>query len=201
MISFNTESPQTNAIAPRLHAVAAALALALTSPVSANTNVSGDFFVQGPGTVTYVIDGDTMIIKPDAQESWATLKRHAEAAQSDYQRNLNISSTFNAQDITFRVRIGNIDTAESVHPDAHKNTAAGKSAAAFAKNLIEGKQVHFACWDIGYYGRAICSVWTPEKDFATAMITANHAKYIKKYGRHPFWHDHYEALAGRESKN
>jgi len=114
-----------------------------------------------------------------------------------------VGHVFNPRTRTFNARIGNINTAESVHPDESRNTAAGEKASAYAKRLIEGRDVKFACWDTGYYLRPICSVWASDQssDFATAMIEAGYSTYVTKYGNHPFWHDHYQSLESGSNRN
>lgn len=171
-------------------ALAAAL---LSSPLLARDKADR-FAIKGTATVTYVVDGDTMDVSADSQESWNDLRAEAYRAQESYQRDMNVDRTFKPQGNSFRVRIGGIDTPESVHRDKRKNTPEGKIASNYAKSIIDGKRVNYACWEIGYYGRPICSIYTDQMDFATAMMEAGHTEYVTKYGRHPFWHDHYRQV-------
>lgn len=153
-----------------------------------------EFMVEGSGTVSFVADGDTMRVEVDSPESWSSLKQHAIQAQKDRQRDLRVDDRFWTNPKSFLTRIGSIDTAESVSLDPKKkNTAAGKMASNYAKKLMNGKRVSFACWEIGYYGRPVCSIWTPDFEFGTHMIKQGHTDYKTKYGRHPFWHSKYKA--------
>jgi len=162
----------------------------LTYAASDNGNV------QGAGTVTYVVDGDTMFIRADSQDTFSELYRRAQRAIPKSADSADIDDVFRPGQNTFKARIGNINTAESEHRDKSRNTRAGKVASNYAKDLMSNKRVKYACWDTGYYLRPICSVWTEANsmDFATVMIEAGHSSYSTKYGKHPFWHDHYKKL-------
>lgn len=152
--------------------------------------------ISGSGHVTYVIDGDTLIIKPDSREKLSLLYQKAVQAKPSSSRSANLKGVFDSSAGTYKARIGNIDTPESVHPDKSRNTAAGVRASKFARNLAQGEPVDFRCWDTGYFLRPICSVWIINEsvDFASEMIKNNHTNYETKYGKHPFWHKHYESL-------
>ncbi|WP_273208867.1 thermonuclease family protein [Marinobacter subterrani] len=170
-------------------------AIAFASP----SDASQELISKGTGTVVYVTDGDTMTINPDQNEDLKALRAAARDAQERYQRQGNLNSIFDPQRETFRTRIGNINTAESVHPDESRNSAAGEKASKVAKKLMTGKRVTFACWEIGYYFRPICSVWTDDFEFGMTMIRNQFSRYVTKYGKHPFWHTQYlesEASAG-----
>ena len=60
-----------------------------------------------------------------------------------------------------RIRMIGIDTPESVHPDASRNTEQGKAAAAYTTELLTGKQVYLE-YDTDRtddYGRTLAYVW------------------------------------------
>lgn len=119
------------------------------------THAAEDFDLRGQGTIIYVTDGDTFIIKADSARSVSLLRQKAAADEQRYQRDLNIDDRFRLQEQTFVVRVGNIDTEESVHVDRSKNTAAGQYASSYAKKLLFQERVNFRCWEIGYYARGI----------------------------------------------
>lgn len=187
-----------NSIKSRLTQTCVLVVFSLAIMVPATlVNAAGseaNFAINGKARVIYVVDGDTMNISVRDPETWETLRDKAKIAENNRQRNLNIGRTFKERDHSFRVRIGGIDTPESVHPDKSRNTPEGKEASRFAKSIISDKNVGFACWDIGHHGRPICSIWSSEGDFATQIIEAGYSQYIVKYGKHPFWHDHYSNL-------
>jgi len=155
------------------------------------THAAEDFDLRGQGTIIHVTDGDTFIIKADSARSVSLLRQKAAANEQRYQRDLNIDDRFRLQEQTFVVRVGNIDTEESVHVDRSKNTAAGQYASSYAKKLLFQERVNYRCWEIGYYGRAICSIWSSEWEFGSHMINSGFSTYITKYGRHPFLHQRY----------
>lgn len=59
------------------------------------------------------------------------------------------------------VRLIGVDTPESVHPDAEKNTEFGKTASDFSKNYLEGKEVtlEFDVQERDKYGRLLAYVY------------------------------------------
>lgn len=59
------------------------------------------------------------------------------------------------------VRLIGIDTPESVHPDAAKNVAEGKTASEYTKSLLEGKEVtlEFDVQERDQYGRLLAYVY------------------------------------------
>jgi endonuclease YncB( thermonuclease family) len=151
--------------------------------------------VSGTGVVTKVADGDTFTLSTETNEAWEDLRTSAQTSQQRSERDLRISDRFDPKNRSFVVRVGNIDTAESVHPDASKNTAAGDRASAYARNLLLGERVSFVCWDIGYYGRAICSIWNDDWEFGSHMIARGLSKYVTEFGEHPYWDEGYRKAA------
>lgn len=177
------------------HGIILALLVMLTANSPAAT-ANGDFTISGKGMVAKVIDGDTARFAPNSIELLEALKAQAERAQSRYQRDLDIERIYQSGwgTPTILVRITNIDTAESVHPDAARNTTAGVRASDYAKSQFEGHKALLTCHTIGYYGRPICNIITEHKgDWGDTMIRAGFAKYITEYGRHPDgkWHEAY----------
>jgi len=165
-------------------------ALLLALPMCASA-----FEIAGAGQVTYVADGDTFRVEADDSEVWQALRQQAAQEQQKTNRNLNVDQRFDAPTNSFVIRVGNIDTAESVHPDASRNSAAGKRASEYAQDLLRNQEVSFICWDIGYYGRVICSVWNEQWEFGSHMIARGLSPYITEYGQHPFWHEGYQKAA------
>lgn len=149
------------------------------------------FEASGTGQVVHVSDGDTFTVVADSAESWEQVRTEAVKKQQRTDRDLNVSKRFNASERSFVIRVGNIDTAESVHPDSSRNSRAGKVASNYARDLLLGERVSFTCWDIGYYGRAICSVWNDEWEFGSHMIARGLSRYETEYGEHPYWHEGY----------
>ena len=114
--------------------------------------------LEGPFRVVRVVDGDTIIV--------------------DY----------NGQDT--RVRLIGVDTPESVHPDASRNTAAGESASAYTKALLTGKDVMLEFDEGRYdkYDRMLAYVYLDgemvnatliEKGYADTMTIEPNTKYAE----------------------
>lgn len=150
------------------------------------------FDVQATGSIGYVIDGDTAVVALDDAKIWGALRNQALQAQRDRQRDLSVSKRFNSADLTMTVRLANIDTEESVHRDSSRNTRAGEQASRFAKATFNGPAT-IRCFEIGYYGRPICSVATQAGDWGEIMIRQGMSEYVEKWGRHPHHHQRYLA--------
>lgn len=147
-------------------------------------SLSTSNMVKGTGVVYRVIDGDTYDINVDSQDVYNQLKSNSTGNELRY---------FKDHYKNFRVRLANTDTAESKHPDAKRNSAEGKTASLFAKQLIEKKRVEFACWDHGRYGRLICSVSVNGRDVGLTLIENGFSHYVTSWGRHPYMHSSYQS--------
>ncbi|WP_049722715.1 hypothetical protein [Gilvimarinus polysaccharolyticus] len=149
------------------------------------------FEVQGEGEVVWVADGDSFYFKPDDTLMWEKLKRRARDKQVETGRWLRVGDRFKYEDKSFLVRVGNVNTAESAPLGQGNSTAAGQLATAFAKQVLMGTRGTLFCWDIGYYGRPICSFWTHDWEYGQRLIANDHSDYVTKYGRHPRFHKKY----------
>ncbi|OLF81881.1 hypothetical protein AWH63_10075 [Marinobacter sp. C18] len=134
------------------------------------------------GRIVHVTDGDTASVELSA-EVVREAKTRAQEAEKRYQRDMNLSSIYTSS--VMRIRVANIDTAESVHPDASKNSMEGMKASRFARETFAGDAVIVYCFEVGYYGRPICDIRSNDGDWAETMIRAGYSKYITKWGRHP----------------
>ena len=100
-------------------------------------------------------------------------------------------------DLALAVRLRNIDTAESVHPDANRNTAMGAETSRWAKEYLNGVRirVEFARrdWHIDedHYGRALGLLWIdhdpvgpgPEDElYNETVIRQGFSRYVTAYG-------------------
>ena len=134
------------------------------------------------GRIVHVTDGDTARVEVPAAVV-REAKTRAQEAERQYQRNMNLDRIYTSS--IMRIRVANIDTAESVHPDASKNSMEGKKASRFARETFSGDAVIVYCFEVGYYGRPICDIRSNDGDWAETMIRAGYSKYITKWGRHP----------------
>lgn len=142
------------------------------------------FELESKGRVVWVADGDSFRFKPDNALMWVRLKKHAQNKQLEAGRSMRVVDRFRADDLSFLLRVGNVDTAEPA-------TQAGRLSEAFSKALLEGESGTLYCWDIGYYGRPICSFWTRNWEFGEVLIKKGHSDYVTKFGRHPRLHQEY----------
>ena len=112
-------------------------------------------------------------------------------------------------DLRLAVRLRGVDTAESVHPDATKNTAAGDEASAFAKSYLAGKSVRIeferrkGLIEEDRHGRALGWLWLeagppgPEGDelFNATLVRKGYSAYETEFGISP---RHHEAMLAAE---
>lgn len=120
--------------------------------------------LHGPYSLLYVIDGDTLAIDLDGEET--------------------------------RVRLIGVDTPESVHPDPEKNSAEGKRASAFLRNLLAGTDGQFYLeYDVqrvDAYGRALAYVYLSDGEtmlqedllrsgMATTLTIQPNSKYAERF--------------------
>lgn len=77
-----------------------------------------------------------------------------------------------------RVRLIGVDTPESVHPDASKNTEEGKTASKFTKSKLEGKEVEleFDVQERDKYGRLLAYVWINGEMYNKVLLKEGYAK-------------------------
>jgi len=138
--------------------------------------------IKGNGMIAYVTDGDTARVHlPEAVVAQA--KKAARIAERRYQRDMDLERIYEKDNML--IRVANIDTAESVHKDASRNTKAGKVASDFANTMFAADRVRAICYEVGYYGRPICDIRSNDGDWAEIMIRAGYTKYITKWGLHP----------------
>lgn len=152
----------------------------------ANAGMKPAFWAEGK--VYRVIDGDTYIVNLSKKSDFDRL---VGLAGGDQKRTRYLDSKFKSM----RVRLANVDTPESVHPDASKNTQRGKTISWSVKQALEGKSVVVRCFDWGKHGRAICNVQRSygrtnepiEKgDMGLWLMRAGYSDYVTKYGRNPW---------------
>ncbi|WP_019025300.1 MULTISPECIES: thermonuclease family protein [unclassified Thioalkalivibrio] len=178
-------------------ALTGVIALAALAPAGAQQ--ATPFQVHSNGTVSWVADGDTMRVQIDNRSAYETLKREARGLQSTVDRDLRVNDRFRDRDMSALVRIGNIDTPESVHEDESRNTEEGAQASAYVKELMEGTRVELVCWDIGHWGRPICSLYGGDHgdrfDLGVHLVQKGYAEYVGSFGAHPYWDDEYRRAA------
>ncbi|MEZ9708869.1 thermonuclease family protein [Vibrio breoganii] len=158
--------------------------LVLLSLLSSFALASPDF-VRGEAVVYRVIDGDTFTLNVTSGLDYNELKSFGVESGSE--------RYFNDKYQSFRVRLANVDTEESVHSDPSRNTEFGKLTSRYVKELIEGESVGYMCWDFGKYDRAICSLALKGQDLGYLLISEGYSDYVTRYGRHPYLHKEYSS--------
>ena len=74
-----------------------------------------------------------------------------------------------------RCRFIGIDTPESVHPDAERNTEEGKAASDYTKELLSGQQVYLE-YDLApqdQYGRELVYLYLPDGQMIQEILLKN----------------------------
>jgi micrococcal nuclease len=120
--------------------------------------------LHGPYSLLYVIDGDTLAIDLDGEET--------------------------------RVRLIGVDTPESVHPDPEKNSADGKRASAFLRNLLADTDgqlyLEYDVQRTDAYGRTLAYVYLSDGEtmlqeellrsgMATTLTIQPNCKYAERF--------------------
>ena len=177
----------------RKSVVLVAVALALSVAAAASMAYQRGFeTVTSTGVVYRVIDADTMVVNlsdPSAYRQMVAL------SEDDPDRTRYLNDRFES----IRVRLANVDTPESVHPDASRNTAEGRQLSEMAKTMLEGQPTRVTCFDWGDFGRAICSLEKPSgRDFGEWLISEGHSPYVTRWGRHPYLDEMYRNAANQE---
>ena len=138
--------------------------------------------IEGNGVVDRVVDGDTLVVRVTHQP---TFNQFIAAAQGNDRRMRYLST----RDQTIRVRLGSVDTAESVHVNAARNSAEGQEASRVVKRLMDRQPVSFQCYDFGRYGRSICNIGFSlngqRTDLGAWLIANGYSQYVTAWGRNP----------------
>lgn len=155
-----------------------------TAEAQANPN-----YIIGEGTVYRAVDGDTFVVNVTSPGVYQQIKALANSPEAREYLNDRYQS--------FRIRLAATNTEESKHRDKRKNTEAGRAVAQYMANLTEGKPVKFACWKLGDYHRAICSMELSGQDIGLHLIERGLSPYVTYFGKHPYLHQQYQAAASR----
>jgi micrococcal nuclease len=121
-------------------------------------------------------------------------------------------------DLALAVRLLNVDTAESVHPDQRRNTSAGAETSEWAKQHLAGASVRIEFarkgWHIeeDHYGRALAYLWIdlppagagPEDElYNETLIRQGFSAYRTEFGPAKAYHQRFlaaESEARREHR-
>jgi len=92
-----------------------------------------------------------------------------------------------------RIRLLNVDTPESVHPDKTRNTRQGKQASDYTKKRLTDASVslEFDANKRGKYGRLLAYVFLDKKNFNLELVQEGWSPYYTKYGASKRYHDQF----------
>lgn len=143
--------------------------------------------ITSTGTVYRVVDADTFVVNLDDTNAYRQL---VYVAQGEPRRLDYLNDDYQS----IRVRLANVDTAESVHSDDSRNTEQGRQLSKQVAAALEGQATRVTCFDWGDYGRAICSITLPNgSDLGQWLIGNGHSDYVTRWGRHPYLDAEYQA--------
>jgi len=105
-----------------------------------------------------------------------------------------------------KVRLSNINTPESVHPDEEKNTEAGEKASEFTKNLTSTGTVQTTHdYGVDHHGRKLSGVTKTindkDIDLGLVLLDQGYSTYQTRYGeaKDPALHDAYKEYFAKNS--
>lgn len=174
---------KTNSIKISLNDVASSFFSTTKNSISKNS-LSTENSISGEGRIAYIIDGDTAWVSVGTNE----FNKFIAVADSSNKKKALI--TKNKQ---VKMRIGGINTAESVHRDKSKNTTQGKNASDYLKGWASNGKAKYECYDHGKYGRPICAIIVNGKDIGYEMIKNGYSDYVTSWGKHPYFDKEYKA--------
>jgi len=89
-----------------------------------------------------------------------------------------------------KIRLLNVDTPESVHPDKKRNSTLGKAASDYTRERLEGKSVGlvFENRKRGKYGRLLAYIMVEGENFNIELVKKGWSPYYTKYGTSPSFH-------------
>ena len=98
-----------------------------------------------------------------------------------------------------KIRLLNVDTPESVHPDLSRNTPMGKKASDYTRNRLAGKSIslEFEKKKRGRYGRLLAYVIIKGQNFNLELVEEGWSQYYTKYGNSPTYHDQFSEAQAR----
>ena len=86
-----------------------------------------------------------------------------------------------------RIRLANINTPESVHPDESKNTEAGEQASEFTKDLTKGKVQTTHDYGVDHHGRKVRNVSKTindtDIDLGLVLLDQGYSTYQTRFGK------------------
>lgn len=101
-----------------------------------------------------------------------------------------------------KIRMLNVDTPESVHPDHSRNSEMGKNASKYTKSRLQEKYVdlEFEGKKRGKYGRLLAYVIIDGRNYNLELVQKGWSPYYTKYGESQKYHSEFLAAEKQAQK-
>ena len=99
-----------------------------------------------------------------------------------------------------KIRLLNVDTEESVHPNEEKNTWFGAMTSRYVTREINKKETILQCSGKDKYLRRLCFVFIDGENFNVELVRGGWSKYETKWGDAGVYHEDF-IKAEKEAKN
>ncbi|WDP92406.1 MAG: thermonuclease family protein [Desulfobacter sp.] len=101
-----------------------------------------------------------------------------------------------------KIRMLNVDTPESVHPDQSRNTEMGRKASKYTKSRLEKRYVdlEFEGKKRGKYGRLLAYVILDGHNYNLELVQKGWSPYYTKYGESQKYHSEFLAAEKQAQK-
>ncbi len=98
-----------------------------------------------------------------------------------------------------KIRLLNVDTPESVHPDASRNSVMGKKASDYTRRRLSGQSVslEFENRKRGKYGRLLAYVILGGENYNLELVREGWSPYYTKYGNSDVYHEQFTTAQHR----
>ena len=90
-----------------------------------------------------------------------------------------------------RIRLLNVDTEESVHPNQSRNTSFGRETSRAVKKAIQGKTADLECYGKDRYSRRLCYLFVDGENFNVKLVKQGWSRYYTKFGFSKEYHDQF----------
>ena len=100
-----------------------------------------------------------------------------------------------------KIRLLNVDTEESVHPNEEKNTWFGAMTSRFVKKEISNKETILQCSGTDKYKRRLCFVFIEGENFNVELVKGGWSKYETRWGDAGEFHEDFIEAEKEAKKN
>ena len=100
-----------------------------------------------------------------------------------------------------KIRLLNVDTEESVHPNEEKNTWFGAMTSRYVKKEISNKETILQCSGTDKYMRRLCFVFIEGENFNVELVRGGWSKYETRWGDAGVYHEDFIKAEKEAKKN